>query len=137
MSLLLGVTSSGLAIAGQKLSLDRLAEMYVMTQFLTEKNEKKDKLIEKVKEEVGDKKFKAAENEILEDDFTIDEVLDAWNAPGASGNVVVRDHVMHYVKRMPIELLDKGIAKSNLSIKTAILMKIVRFMYEMRLDLPI
>lgn len=118
MSLALGVTSTGLAIAGQKLSMDRLAEMYVMTQFLSEKADKKEKLAEKFKAELSPKKIDAIEREALSEDFTEEEIMEAWNRKGAAGNIVVLDHVLHSAKRMSMDELDKGIYKANDILRT-------------------
>lgn len=113
MALALGVTSTGLAIAGQKLSMDRLAEMYVMTQFLTDKAEKSEKKAEKFKEELNPKKVDKIEKEAMSEDFTDEEILEAWNRKGAKGNIVVLDHVLHSAKRMDMDDLDKGIYDAN------------------------
>ena len=114
LALALGVASSGLAIGAQKLTLDRLAEMYVMTQFLTDKNEKKDKLIEKFKKDVGEKKAAVIKQETLSEDFTDEEVCAAWyNSKANSGDSVVLDHVMHGIRRMNLDELSSGIYKAN------------------------
>lgn len=113
MSLVLGVASSGLAIAGQKISMDRLTEMYVMTKFLSDKTEKQEKLNEKLKEELNPKKIDKIEREVLSDDFTEEEIMEAWNKKDAKGNLIVLDHVMHAAKRMDMDDLDKGIYQAN------------------------
>lgn len=68
-SLALGLGSSGLAILAHKMDLSRLAEMYMLKQFLEDKNMDQSKLIDKLKGEVSEKKFKKFEEEVLEEKF--------------------------------------------------------------------
>ena len=69
MSLLVGVASSGLAIGAHKMDLSRLAQMYMLTQFLEDKNADQAKLIDKLKEEVGEKKFRAVDEKVFEEKY--------------------------------------------------------------------
>lgn len=112
-SLTLGLASTGLAIAGQKISMDRLKDAYLMTQFLTQKNEKQEKLSNGVQEQLGDKKTKIERRKTFDEDFSEDEIVDAWNKPGAKGSIVILDHTMHIAKRMSVDDFDKGVYKAN------------------------
>lgn len=74
MALVLGLGSTGLAIGANKINLDRLAEMYVLTQFLSNKDEKNKDLIEKLKGEVNKKTVDKIENEIRDSKFSDEEI---------------------------------------------------------------
>lgn len=112
-SLTLGLASTGLAIAGQKISMDRLKDAYLMTQFLTQKNEKQEKLGSGVKEQLGEKKTKLVQRKVFDEDFSEEEIIEAWQKPGAEGNIVVLDHTMHIAKRMSVDDFNKGLYKAN------------------------
>ena len=124
-ALALGVASTGLLIGAQKMSLDRLAEMYILTQFLEGKNEKQNKLIDKLKEKAGLKDNTKAmhdlendliEEEVQEDQYgekeAIDYYLDHWE-DCSPGTAHIIDHVTHkQFDRDIIEFTD-GIAEAN------------------------
>lgn len=78
LSLVLGVASTGLCVGAQKLSMDRLAEMYLLTQFLGDKNEKQEKLITKLKEKAGikddGKEMTQIKSDLIDDKHDPDEV---------------------------------------------------------------
>lgn len=112
-SLALGLTSTGLAVAGQKISMDRIRDAYLMTQFLTQKNEKQEKLSNGIQEQLGDKKTKIERRKTFDEDFCEEEIVDAWNKPGAKGNIIILDHTMHIAKRMSVDDFDKGVYKAN------------------------
>ena len=70
----MGIASSGLTIWAHKIDLSQLAEMYMVTQILEKKNDDQGKMLEKLKEEVGEKKVHALENDILEEDYPDEEL---------------------------------------------------------------
>ena len=111
MSLLLGVASSGLAIAGQKLSMDRLVEAYAMMQFLSDKDKKREAVLNEVKEEVGEKKFNNAVRNAKIKAFEMDEIWQAYQS--ADDGVVIGDNVMHKVVRKPLEEIQSGLQDVN------------------------
>lgn len=113
MSLVLGIASSGLAIAGQKVSLDRLAEAYVMMQFFSDKSDKNEKIADKMSEMLGEKKAESAKQQVREEEFTDEEIWNAWKKAGGKGNTLVEDHVMHYIKKMDLGDLEAGVMKAN------------------------
>lgn len=75
-SLALGLGSSGLAVWAREIDASRLAEMYLLTQFLEGKIDDKDKLIEKLKGEMPDKKFEELKEELLEEKFPEESIAD-------------------------------------------------------------
>lgn len=111
----MGLASTGLAIGAQKLSLDRLAEMYLLTQFLENKNSDKDRMIEKMKSELTDKKIAKIENEILEEDYPEQEVLDYISRINGddSGKTLFIDKVTHAKFRADLVDVTDGIAEIN------------------------
>lgn len=69
MALLMGVGSTGLTVIAHKMDISRLAEMYMLTHFLEEKNTDQEKLIEKLKGEVSDKKVTQIKRDILTEKY--------------------------------------------------------------------
>lgn len=66
---LMGLGSTAGTVWAHKMDLSRLAEMYMLTQFLEGKNSDQEKLIEKLKGEVSKKKFNQLEDEIMKEKF--------------------------------------------------------------------
>lgn len=112
-SLVMGLTSTGLAVAGQKISMDRIRDAYLMTQFLTQKSEKQEKLNQTMADELGEKKIRLQKRKVFDEDFSEEEILDAWNRPGAEGDIILLDHTMHIAKRISVDAFDKGVHKAN------------------------
>jgi len=75
MSLAMGIGSSALAIGANQLNLSRLAEMALLTQFMTNKDEDNKKLIEKLKKEVPKKKVREIENEQIHERVDSDKIV--------------------------------------------------------------
>ena len=118
LALLLGVGSSGLAIGANKLQLDRLAEMYVLTQFMNDKNEKQQNLIEKLRGELGEKKFKQMSDEIRDDKFPKEEILEeVKNSTPGEGKTKFIDVVTGKTFSNEIKDVLNGIARFNEEIK--------------------
>lgn len=113
LSLVLGITSTGLAVAGQKLSMDRLRDAYLMMQLINGKAEKTEKIATGMKEDGETKKFNLQRKKMYDEDFSEEEMIEAWNKPGAKGNILVLDHTMHIAKRMSSDDFSKGIYKAN------------------------
>lgn len=109
-ALALGIGSSGLTIWAHKIDLARLAEMYMVTQFLEKKNEDQEKLLNKLKDEVGEKKVRSIENEILEEDYPDDELIKAvLEAPG-KGRTLFADETRFGARfRSDIDTVKNGI----------------------------
>lgn len=113
MSLVLGIASSGLAIAGQKVSLDRLAEAYVMMQFFSDKSDKNEKIADKMSEALGNKKAEAIKQQVKAEAFSDEEIWNAWQKADGKGKTLVEDNVMHYIRKMDLDDLEAGIMKAN------------------------
>ena len=92
-ALALGVASTGLAIGANKLAMDRLVEAYMLVKLMDDKNEKQNKIIEKFKEELGDKKVQKIENEIRKEEYPREKFeKDLVTAPG-DGRTLFYDRV--------------------------------------------
>lgn len=117
MAALLGVGSTGLAIGANGLNLSRLTEMALLTQFMTDKDEKQQKLIEKLKGEVGDKRYAEMRDEIREEQFPHDEVMEAVTEAPANGQTLFIDVVTGKKFRRSILDVTNGIAEFNERLK--------------------
>ena len=79
-SAICGVASTALPIASNKISMDEIAKGYVMARFFQNQNAEKDREIEKLKEEIPEKKLKKITHDLEEehirnalDDRTVEE----------------------------------------------------------------
>lgn len=117
MAALLGAGSTGLAIGANGLNLSRLTEMALLTQFMTDKDDKQQKLIEKLKAEVGEKKFVEMKDELREEQFPRSEVMDAVTAAPANGQTLFIDVVTGQKFRRSILDVTNGIAEFNERLK--------------------
>lgn len=117
MAALLGVGSTGLAIGANGLNLSRLTEMALLTQFMTEKDGKQQKLIEKLRAEVGDKKFVEMKDELREEEYPKDEILKEVLSEPANGKTLFIDQVTGQKFRASILDVTNGIAEFNERLK--------------------
>jgi hypothetical protein len=96
-SLLLGAASTALEIGAQKISLDRLAGAYLVSQFFEDKSEKQQKLIDKLKEKAGIKEDSKADrelkNEIVDEEHPKDNILEEIKPYAGSGKTLFIDEV--------------------------------------------
>jgi len=114
MALALGVASSGLTIWAHKIDLSRLAEMYMVTQFLEKKNEDQNKMMEKLKEEVGEKKIHELENDIIEEEYPDEELRREVLSLSGDGRTLFCDATrFNYKFRANIEDVKDGILEFN------------------------
>lgn len=114
---LMGVASSGLSLYSHKLDLDEIAKGYVVTQFFKDKNDEKDKLIEKLKGEVPDKKVKQINDELLEEEYPKDEIMDSLITSRGQGTTLFIDKVTHVKFRGDIVEVTQGIMNTNRILK--------------------
>lgn len=114
MALLMGVGSTGLTIWAHKIDLSRLAEMYVVTQFLEKKSEDQSRVIEKYKEEIGDKRVHELENDILEEDYPDEELSrEVLSVPGKGRTLFCDETRFRFKFRSEIEDVKNGIYEFN------------------------
>lgn len=116
-SAVLGLTSTGLAIGANSINLSRLAEMALLTQFMSDKDEKQKKLIEKLKAEVGDKKFLEMKDEMLEERYPVDELREEIMSKPANGEVLFIDEVMGRKFRAKLSDVQQGVYDFNNRLK--------------------
>lgn len=109
----LGLTSTGLAIGANSISVSRLAEMALLTQFMTDKDEKQKKLIEKLKGEVGDKKFLEMKDELLEEEYPREDISKEVTSRPANGEVLFIDEVMGRRFRKSMSDVQQGVYEFN------------------------
>ena len=110
----MGLTSTGLAIGANSINLSRLAEMALLTQFMTDKDEKQKKLIEKLKGEVGDKKFAEMKDELRDEEYPEEEIQKERIKLGpGTGNALIIDEDMHKTFPARVEDVRRGIDKIN------------------------
>ena len=67
LAALLGLLSTGFNIGARKIDADDYAKLYLVTKFLEDKNSDQKNLIEKLKNEVSDRKFEELSDEIIEE----------------------------------------------------------------------
>ena len=114
LALAMGVGSSGLTIWAHKIDMARIMEMYMVTQFLEKKNEDQEKLLDKLKEEVGDKKVHDLENDILEEEYPDEELRrDVLSVKGTGRTLGVDKTLLGMKFRCEVEDLTDGIIKFN------------------------
>lgn len=117
-ALLCGLGSTGLAIGADRLNFSRLAEMALMVGFLNDKDGKQKALIDKLKAEVGEKKFLEMKDEVIEESVPRDEVLTEVQKIGpGSGKVLFIDNVTHNKFTADILQVTSGIARFNSRLK--------------------
>ena len=117
-SLLMGLASSGLAIGAHKIDLSRLAEVYVMTQFLEKKNEDQADLIDRLKAELGVKKTEKVENEMFEEKHPQEQTKrDYENCPGSGRTLFIDQCNFEYKFKGDIEDMRDAIYKANQVLK--------------------
>jgi len=85
-SLILGIGSTALAIGSTKLSMDRLAKMMLVTQFMSNREEDSQKLIKKLKNEIPDKKVVELENEVYREKLDEEEIVKKMREMMESGD---------------------------------------------------
>lgn len=114
-SLILGVGSTALAIGSTKLSMDRLAKMMLVTQFMSNREEDSQKLIKKLKNEIPDKKVVELENEVYRESKDDEEIVKKMREMMESG-----DNRTLFIDRCTkrdfpenIMTVTNGIARSN------------------------
>ena len=108
-SLLLGVASSGMSLYAHKLDMDDIAKGYLATQFFKDKSDEKDKLIEKLKEEVPDKKVKKIEDEMLKEKFPQETIGDGYIEETGKGTTLFITDYGNIKFRSSIADVTKGI----------------------------
>ena len=114
MALALGLGSTGLTIWAHKIDLSRLAEMYMVSQFLEKKNEDQEKLLDKLKEEVGEKKVHALENDLFEEEYPDEELRRDVLSVKGTGRTLALDKTLFGMKfRCEIEDITDGIVRFN------------------------
>lgn len=91
LALALGLASTGLAVWGQKISLDRIGMGIMATQFFKDKAEKNEKTI---KEQAGgEKQYEQAKHEQHHEEFPPEEICkNADNIPGEGRTIFVDLH---------------------------------------------
>ena len=115
-ALVMGLGSSGFAIWAHEMDLSRLAEMYMLTQFLEDKDAKKDDLIEKLKSELGAKKTLKVEDELRKEKLPDEKVKEiAKHIPG-DGRTLIIDEVTGVKFRSDVEKIKDGIRDFNIMI---------------------
>lgn len=113
-ALALGLGSTGLTIWAHKIDLSRLAEMYMVGQFLEKKNEDQEKMLEKLKQEVGEKKIHDLENDIIEEEYPDEELHRESLSLKGEGRTLFSDKTLFGMKfRGEIEEVTDGIIKFN------------------------
>lgn len=113
----LGVASTGLAIGANKINVSRLAEMALLTRYMTEKDEKSKEMIEKLEAEVDPKKVKEIKDEIREKEIPKSEVMEALETAPGSGNTLCIDKFTGNKWRANIIDVKDGIVAFNTKLK--------------------
>ena len=113
-ALALGIASSGLTVWAHKIDLMRLTEMVMVTKLLGKQNEDQEKLIEKMKEELGPKKAEKTIDKLLKEEYPDEELKkDAMTAPG-NGRTLFKDLTrFDYKFKSNIENVKDGIYRFN------------------------
>ena len=113
-ALALGLGSTGLTIWAHKIDLSRLAEMYMVTQFLEKKNEDQRKLLEKLKQEVSEKKIHELENDIVEEEYPDEELRrEVLSGRGTGRTLFCDEKRFNFKFRSEIEDVKDGIIRFN------------------------
>lgn len=114
-SLVMGLVSTGLNLGAHKLDMDEIAKAYVVSQFFQDKSERQGKAIEKMKAELPDKTVHELENDILEEEYPKEEMIDylVRTQGGADGKTLFIDKVTHNRFRANIIDVTTGITDTN------------------------
>ena len=112
-ALVMGLGSTGCAIWAHEMDLSRLAEMYVLTQFLEDKNADKDDLINKLKSELGVKKTLKAEDELRKEKLPDEEVKKIIPQVPGEGRTLFKDEESGLYFRSEIDVVKDRIRDFN------------------------
>ena len=116
-SALMALTATGLGIYSHKLSMDEIAKAYMVTQFFQDKSDKQEKLIDKLKGELPDKKIHELENDLIEEEYPDEEVMDYYFRTGGGNKTLFIDEVTHAKWRAEIIDVTNGIDNVNRILK--------------------
>lgn len=118
LALILGVGSSGLSIWAHKIDLSRLAQLYMLKEFLEEKSGKQETLINELKGAIKDKKkITDIEDKILGNEHTEDDIVTAMAKAPGNGQTLIIDRVTGAKFRANILDVRAGIARTNEALK--------------------
>ena len=111
---LMGVGSTGLTIWAHEINLSRIAELYMLSQFLEGKSSDQQKLIDKLKGEVTGKKFETFQSEIREEKYPQEELKKNIKYVPGEGRTLFIDETMEGFKfKSDVEKVKDGIWKFN------------------------
>ena len=112
-SLAMGIGSTGCAIWAHEMDLSRLAEVYMLTQFLEDKDARKDELINKLKSELGAKKTQKAEDELRKEKLPDEKVKEMVPFIPGEGRTLFIDETSGLKFRSDIDRVKDGIRDFN------------------------
>lgn len=115
---LMGLGSTAGTVWAHKMDLSRLAEMYMLTQFLEGKNADQEKLIEKLKGEVSGKKYKELRNEVTTEKYPEGTVGDGYIEETGKGTTLFIEETTGIKFRSSITEVQKGFYEFKDILKT-------------------
>lgn len=115
---LMGLGSTAGTVWAHKMDLSRLAEMYMLTQFLEGKNSDQEKLIEKLRGEVSGKKFKELRDEITTEKYPESSVGDGYIEETGKGTTLFIEETTGIKFRSSITEVQKGFYEFKDILKT-------------------
>lgn len=118
-SALVGLLSTGLSLYSHKMDMNEIAKAYMVSQFFQDKSKKQGEMIDKLKAEIPDKKIHDLENDIIEEEYPDEEVMDyLMNTRDEDiGKTLFIDRVTHAKFRADIIEVTDGIANINAILK--------------------
>lgn len=113
-ALALGVASSGLTIWAHKIDLVRLTEMVMVTKLLEKRNDDQEKLLDKMKEELGGKKTEKVIDKYLKEEYPDEKLREDAKIVVGSGRTIFKDLTrFDYTFRSNIENVKDGVYRFN------------------------
>lgn len=114
MAAAMGLGSTGLTIWAHEMDWARLAEMYMITQFLEGKNEDQEKLIEKMKGEMKKGSFERIQDELREEKYPMEELKkELPNIPGTGRTLFIDETMLGKKFRDEVDAIKNRIWEFN------------------------
>ena len=109
LAALMGAGSTAGTVLAHKMDLSRLAEMYMLTQFLEGKNSDQEKLINKLKGEVSGKKFNDLKTDVMKEKYPEETVSEGNIEETGKGTTLFIDELTGIKFRSSITAVTDGL----------------------------
>ena len=115
----MGITSTCLAVAAERIDASRIAELALMTQVISDKSEKQQTLINKFKEEIPEKKVREIQQDIYHEEEDEEEIVNELKMMIAEGDTraLIKDRYTGKLFKRDITKVVQGIDEFNTQLR--------------------